>query len=60
MERKLASIYYATPGYWKGHLAITKLALASRIDKEEVKKWLEKQALWQIYLPKPKYIPKHH
>ena len=23
-------------------------------------RWLEKQAIWQIYLPAPKYIPRPH
>ena len=26
--------------------------------KEEAKSWLKKQAMWQIYLPAPKYIPR--
>ena len=26
--------------------------------KKRARKWLEKQALWQIYLPAPKYIPR--
>ena len=25
-----------------------------------VKQWLQKQAIWQIYLPAPKYIPRPH
>jgi len=28
--------------------------------KLKQKNWLEKQALWQIYLPPPKYIPRPH
>jgi len=28
--------------------------------KNIVKNWLEKQALWQIYLPPPNYIPRYH
>ena len=51
MERRLSEIYYSTGGYWKGYAAIGKLV---------AKSWLEKQELWQIYLPPPKYIPRVH
>jgi len=27
---------------------------------DNAKKWLEKQAIWQIYLPAPDYIPRPH
>ena len=26
----------------------------------KAKEWLKKQALWQIYLPSPRYIPRPH
>ena len=51
-------IYCSTKGYWKGFSAVSKLASAAKIREEEARKWLEKQALWQIYLPAPKYIPR--
>ena len=35
-----------------------KLATAARVSEEVAKKWLAKQALWQIYLPAPRYIPR--
>ena len=54
MER----IYYSANGYWKGHAAIPKLALAVKVSEDTAKKWLEKQALWQIYLSPPEYIPR--
>ena len=38
----------------------SKLASAAKVSEEEARKWLEKQALWQIYLPAPKYIPRPH
>jgi len=61
MYKKLSKIYYSAVGYWKGYDAINKLADATNIaDKNSVKNWLEKQALWQIYLPPPKYIPRPH
>jgi len=57
---ELSKIYYSAYGYWKGYDAINKLANAADIDKNIVKNWLEKQALWQIYLPPPNYIPRYH
>lgn len=59
-KRKLSNHYYRPQGYWKGYEAIDKLADVTNIDKNIVKKWLEKQALWQIYLPSSKYIPRWH
>ena len=59
MEGKLAKIYYSPEGYWKGIAAIKKkLAEAAKVSEETAKKWLVKQALWQIFLPAPKRIPR--
>ena len=33
-----------------------KLATAANVGEEVAKRWLTKQALWQIYLPAPRYI----
>ena len=57
---KLSKSYYSTNGYWKGYAAISKLAHTAKVSEDEAKQWLEKQALWQIYLPAPKYIPRPH
>ena len=54
MER----IYYSAKGYWKGYAAIQKLAQEAKVSENDAKKWLEKQALWQIYLEPPEYIPR--
>ena len=51
-------IYYSAKGYSKGHAAIQKLAQAAQVSEADAKKWLEKQALWQIYLSPPEYIPR--
>ena len=51
-------IYYSPRGYWKGIGAIKKLATAAKVSKDVAKDWLKKQALWQIYLPAPRYIPR--
>ena len=56
--RKLANIYYSPRGYWKGLAAIKKLATAAKVTEQQAKDWLKKQAIWQIYLPAPKHIPR--
>jgi len=58
MDAKLAKIYYGPGGYWKGIAAIKKLAEAAKVPEETAKKWLISQALWQIFLPAPKRIPR--
>ena len=45
-------------GYWKGVSAIKKLAEAAKVPENVSKQWLYKQALWQIYLPAPRHIPR--
>ena len=54
MDAKLAKIYYSPVGYWKGIDAIKKLSEAAKVSEDAAKKWLVKQALWQIYLPVPR------
>ena len=56
----LPKIYYSPGGYWKGYSAFSKLADAAGVSENEAKEWLKKQALWQIYLPSPRYIPRPH
>ena len=58
MEAKLSKIYYSPRGYWEGLAAVKQLASAAKTSEEVTKKWLAKQALWQIYLPGPRYIPR--
>ena len=58
MEAKLSKIYYSPQGYWKGLAAVKKLFTVAKVSEEVAKKWLAKQALWQIYLPAPRYIPR--
>ncbi|XP_064617409.1 uncharacterized protein LOC135481654 [Liolophura sinensis] len=55
---KLADIYYSPRGYWKGLAAIPKLAAAAKVSEDTARAWLKKQAIWQIYLPRPKRIPR--
>ena len=58
MDAKLAKIYYSPQGYWKGVSAIKKLAEAVKVPENVSKQWLYKQALWQIYLPAPRHVPR--
>ena len=58
MDGKLAKIYYSPQGYWKGASAIKKLAEAAKVPEDAAKRWLIKQALWQIYLPAPRHVPR--
>ena len=55
---KLSKIYYSPQGYWKGFVAIKKLAQAAKVSEDMAQNWLMKQALWQVYLPAPRYIPR--
>ena len=50
MSKILEKTYYSTNGFWKEYSAKT--------SEDEARKWLQKQALWKIYLPKPKNIPR--
>ena len=58
MDAKLAKIYYSPQGYWKGVSAIKKLAEEAKVPENVSKQWLYKQALWQIYLPAPRHVPR--
>ena len=58
MDAKLSKIYYSPKGYWKGLAAVKKLDAAAKVGEEVAKRWLTKQALRQIYLPAPRYIPR--
>ena len=53
-----AKIYYSPQGYWKAVSAIKKLAEAAKVPENVSKQWLYKQAIWQIYLPAPRHVPR--
>jgi len=57
-DSKLANKYYSPRGYWKGLAAIKKLASAAKVSEDVARAWLKKQAIWQIYLPAPRHIPR--
>ena len=58
MDSRLSRIYYSPGGYWKGITAVKKLASAAGVPLDVAKDWLKKQAIWQIYLPAARHIPR--
>ena len=48
---------YSKKGFWRGKTAVTKLKEKTRLGEELIVKWLEKQPVYQIYMPRPKYVP---
>ena len=54
----MEKVYYSAKGYWKGYSAIGKLSQAAGVSEQDAKEWLVKQAMWQIYLAPPEYIPR--
>ena len=54
----MEKVYYSAKGYWKGYAAIGKLSKEAGVSEQDAKEWLEKQAMWQIYLSPPEYIPR--
>ena len=58
-NKKLSRIYYSPKGFWKGLPAVKKLSQEAGVSEDEAKLWLMKQAIWQIYLPAPRWnIPR--
>lgn len=57
METKFRDIYYQPQHYWRGKTAVKKLAeLFPEANKKQCQEWLNKQIIYQIYLPKPRRI----
>ena len=57
-NKKLSRIYYSPKGFWKGLPAVKKLSQEAGVCEDKAKLWLMKQAIWQIYLPAPRTIPR--
>ena len=57
-NNKLKDIYYSPQGYWRGEAAVKQLSTISGVTPKEARDWLKKQAIWQIYLPSPRHIPR--
>ena len=51
-DSKLSALYYSSRGYWKGLAAIEKLVSAAIVTE------LKRQAIWLIYLPAPRRVPR--
>ena len=48
--------YYSPKGFWRGNSAIKKLSKEAKVSEKQALEFLEKQAIWQIYLSAPKKI----
>ena len=57
---KLQALYYQPNHLWKGKKAIKKLVDLSKEKPKDVRKWLSKQAFWQVHSPPPKRINRPH
>ena len=57
-DSKFPALYYSPRGYWKGLAAIEKLVSAAKVTEQQAKEWLKRQAIWQIYLPAPRRVPR--
>ena len=57
-NKKLSKIYYSPKGFWKGLAAVKKLSQEAGVSEDKAKIFLMKQAIWQIYLPAPRTIPR--
>jgi hypothetical protein len=57
-QKKLSVAYYSPAGYFRGNTAVKKLSDVTNIPQKEVLAWLQRQDVWQIYRPAPKYIPR--
>ena len=53
-------IYYQPNHLWKGQKAVKKLKELSREKPKAVKRWLSRQAFWQVHLPAPKRVDRPH
>ena len=57
---KMDKIYYKPNHLWKRQKAIKRLKELSKEKPKVVKRWLLKQAFWQVHLPPPKRIDRPH
>ena len=51
---KMDKIYYQPNHLWKRQKAVKKLKERSGEKPKAVKRWLSRQAFWQVHLPAPK------
>ena len=53
-------VYYQPNHLWKGQKAVKKLKELGGEKPKAVKRWLSRQAFWQVHLPAPKQIYRPH
>ena len=53
-------VYYQPNHLWKGQKAVKKLKELSGEKPKAVKRWLSRQAFWQVHLPAPKRVDRPH
>ena len=53
-------IYYQPNHLWKGQKAVKKLREPSGEKPKTIKRWLSRQAFWQVLLPVPKRVDRPH
>ena len=53
-EEKLYEEYYQPDHFWTDGKAIKELHKIMSMSRKDIKSWLPKQALWQVYIPHPK------
>ena len=59
-EEKLYGAYYQPGHLWTGCKAIKELHKSTSMSRKNIRPWLAKQALWQVYIPPPKEINHPH
>ena len=57
---KFQDIYYQPNHLWKGQKTIRKLQALSKEKPEVIKKWLSRQAIWQVHLPPSRHVDRTH
>ena len=53
---KLQDIYYQPNNLWKGQKGIKMLQELSKEKPSVIKRWLSRQAIWQVHLPPPRHV----
>src|SRR2546430_10369864 len=58
-EIALQKIYYKPGGYYKNtkNLWLEAIKNGHDFSLSDVDDWIKKQAIWQVYAPRPKFIP---
>ena len=59
-DEKLNEVYYQPDHLWTGSKAIRELQKIKFMPKKHIKRWLTKQAFWQVHIPPPKGINYPH